>query len=106
MCLSMKTCSILRPVNRRTDDSHYHWTKKWGAGHMVGLVTETGLVAMESAPGTHAIPNVPMGSLPVPLVFVSVTVSSKSGPSATAEQTALALVIPAAPAGAASIPPA
>src|ERR1700752_1843724 len=32
MCLSMKTCPIPRPVNWRTDDSRYHWTKKWGAG--------------------------------------------------------------------------
>ena len=31
----MKTCPIPRLLNQRTDDSHYHWTKKWGAGHSV-----------------------------------------------------------------------
>jgi protein-tyrosine phosphatase len=30
----MKICLILRLLNQRTGDSHYHWTKKWGAGHM------------------------------------------------------------------------
>src|SRR5690349_6454388 len=32
MCLSMRTCPIPRLLNPRTDDSHYRWTKKWGAG--------------------------------------------------------------------------
>ncbi len=32
MCLSKKTCPIPRLLNQRTGDSHYHWTKKWGAG--------------------------------------------------------------------------
>ena len=32
MCLSMKTDPIHRPLNQRTGDSHYRWTKKWGAG--------------------------------------------------------------------------
>ena len=40
----------------------------------VGLVTDRGLVAMKSAPGTHESQKVPMESLPAPLVFVSVTV--------------------------------
>src|SRR4051794_25159341 len=33
MCLSMKTRPIPRLLDQRTGDSHYHWTKKWGAGH-------------------------------------------------------------------------
>ena len=33
MCLSKKTRPIPRLLNKRTGDSHYHWTKKWGAGH-------------------------------------------------------------------------
>ena len=35
MCLSKKTRPIPRLLNERTGDSHYHWTKKWGAGHPV-----------------------------------------------------------------------
>ena len=31
----MKTRPIPRLLNQRTGDSHYHWTKKWGAGHYV-----------------------------------------------------------------------
>ena len=30
--LPKKTCPIPRLLNQRTGDSHYHWTKKWGAG--------------------------------------------------------------------------
>ncbi len=30
----MKTCPILRLLNQRIGNSHYHWTKKWGAGHV------------------------------------------------------------------------
>jgi hypothetical protein len=26
-----------RLLNNRTDDSHYRWTKKWGAGQPLGL---------------------------------------------------------------------
>ena len=33
MCLSKKTRPIPRLLNKRTGDSHYHWTKKSGAGH-------------------------------------------------------------------------
>ena len=33
MCLSKKTRPMPRLLNQRTGDSHYHWTKKWGAGH-------------------------------------------------------------------------
>ena len=29
----MRTCPTPRLLNQRTGDSHYHWTKKWGAGH-------------------------------------------------------------------------
>ena len=32
MCLSKKTRPIPRLLNERTGNSHYHWTKKWGAG--------------------------------------------------------------------------
>jgi hypothetical protein len=35
MCLSKKTRPIPRLLNERIGDSHYHWTKKWGAGHYV-----------------------------------------------------------------------
>src|SRR5208337_83605 len=28
-----KTRPIPRLLNQRTGNSHYHWTKKWGAGH-------------------------------------------------------------------------
>ena len=38
MCLSKKTRPIPRLLNERTGDSHYHWTKKWGAGHRCELV--------------------------------------------------------------------
>ncbi len=31
----MKTRPIPRLLNQRTGDSHYHWTKKWGAGHIL-----------------------------------------------------------------------
>ena len=31
----MKTYPILRPLYQRTGDSHYRWTKKWGAGHFL-----------------------------------------------------------------------
>ncbi len=34
MCLSKKTRPIPRLLNQRTGDSHYHWTKKWGAGQV------------------------------------------------------------------------
>ncbi len=34
MCLSKKTRPIPRLLNERTGDSHYHWTKKWGAGQV------------------------------------------------------------------------
>ncbi len=34
MCLSKKTRPIPRLLNKRTGDSHYHWTKKWGAGQI------------------------------------------------------------------------
>ncbi len=34
----MKTCPIPRLLNRRTGDPHYHWTKKWGAGHPLMII--------------------------------------------------------------------
>ena len=34
LCLSMKTCRIPRLLNQRTGNPRYHWTKKWGAGHL------------------------------------------------------------------------
>jgi hypothetical protein len=39
----MKTCPIPRLLNQRTGDSHYHWTKKWGAGHRESLKGVDGL---------------------------------------------------------------
>ena len=35
MCLSKKTRPIPRLLNERTGNSHYHWTKKWGAGQRI-----------------------------------------------------------------------
>ena len=35
MCLSKKTRPIPRLLNERPGDSHYHWTKKWGAGQQL-----------------------------------------------------------------------
>jgi hypothetical protein len=32
MCLSKKSRRSRWTLNKRTDDLHYHWTKKWGAG--------------------------------------------------------------------------
>jgi hypothetical protein len=32
-----------RLLNNRTDDSHYRWTKKWGAGHWASRLTSEGV---------------------------------------------------------------
>ena len=57
-----------------------------------GGVTETGLVARKSSPGTHAYQNVPTPELLV-LALLSVIVYLKSEPSATELIVALALIV-------------
>jgi hypothetical protein len=36
MCLSKSTRLSRRLLNNRTGDSHYRWTKKWGAAQIAG----------------------------------------------------------------------
>ena len=58
----------------------------------VGGVTETGIVARKSSPGTHEYQNVPMPELLV-LELLSVRVYWKLEPSATEAMVALALIV-------------
>ena len=53
----MKTRPSPRLLNNRTDDSHYHWTKKWGAGQLHGSVSHLPfpdqMFALATAVETH-----------------------------------------------------
>src|SRR5512135_2024680 len=52
MCLSMRTRPSHWLLNNRTNDSHYPWTKKWGAGQATPAAVPKTHCATEALPKT------------------------------------------------------